>query len=95
MSDDRIAIRVFVAGRVQGVFFRACTAKEAEVRGLHGWVRNRQDGRVEAHLEGPRPAVENMVHWCHQGSPSAHVIQVDTEPSDVEGFTRFEITPTV
>ncbi len=95
MTDEPIAIRVVVTGRVQGVFFRACTVKEAGLRGLQGWVRNCRDGRVEAHLEGPRSAVENMVHWCHHGSPAAHVTDIATKAAEVEGIQGFRIVPTV
>ena len=49
---------VFVAGRVQGVFFRASCAQEARSLGVAGWVRNAPDGRVEAVFEGPDAAVE-------------------------------------
>ena len=69
-------VRVTVEGRVQGVFFRACTKAEAARLGLAGWVRNRADGSVEAEIEGEAAAVKKMVQWFHQGSPGAAVTAV-------------------
>lgn len=90
-ADDRVRVRVFVSGRVQGVHYRANTRDAAHERGVDGWVRNLDDGRVEATFEGPRPAVEGLVEWCHTGSPSAVVDDVTVEYSDPEGETGFEI----
>lgn len=86
---SRTRAHVFVSGRVQGVYYRATTREEARKRGLDGWVRNLEDGRVEAVFEGPEAAVEEIVEWCHDGSPAANVEAVDVEyesPEDIEGF---------
>jgi len=79
-------------GRVQGVFFRAHTADEAQMLGLDGWVRNRSDGSVEVVAEGPRDALRQLAVWCHAGSPGAVVQRVDEaweppEPGDLGGFS--------
>jgi acylphosphatase len=86
---ERTRAHVFVSGRVQGVYYRANTRDTARQAGVDGWVRNLDDGRVEAVFEGPTDAVESMVEWCHRGSPAAHVedVTVDYEPPEsVEGF---------
>ena len=86
---------VFVSGKVQGVFYRDATKKEADKRGARGWVRNLRDGRVEAAFEGDAAAVESMVAWCRVGSPLSRptfVERVDGERE--EGLTTFEIRPT-
>ncbi|MFC7137381.1 acylphosphatase [Halobaculum litoreum] len=90
-GDDRVRAHVYVSGRVQGVFYRATTRDTARERGVDGWVRNLDDGRVEAVFEGPRDAVEGMVEWCHTGSPSAVVEGVDAEYEDPEGVTGFTV----
>ncbi len=80
---------VWVSGKVQGVWYRANTQKQADRRGLAGWVRNLSDGRVEAVFEGSEQAVEDMIQWCHTGSPMAHVDDVEVEwekPRNIEGF---------
>lgn len=88
---DRTRAHVFVSGRVQGVFYRATTREQAAERGVDGWVRNLDDGRVEAVFEGPESAVEGILEWCHEGSPRARVEGVDVEYADPEGVEGFEI----
>lgn len=89
--DDPIRAHVFVSGRVQGVYYRATTRETARERGVGGWVRNLDDGRVEAVFEGAEEAVESMVEWCHTGSPTARVDDVEVEYSDPTGLEAFEI----
>ncbi|MFB6105714.1 MAG: acylphosphatase [Halobacteriaceae archaeon] len=94
MSDngtDRTRAHVFVSGRVQGVFFRATTRDAAGERGVDGWVRNLDDGRVEAVFEGPADAVESMVAFCREGSPAASVRDVDAEDGAPEGLDGFSV----
>ena len=91
MPDDRTRAHVFVSGTVQGVYYRANTRDAARERGVDGWVRNLDDGRVEAVFEGPREDVESMVEWCHTGSPSAVVENVDAEYEEPEGERGFTI----
>jgi acylphosphatase len=89
MAEDRVRAHVFVSGRVQGVSYRATTRDTARDHGVDGWVRNLDDGRVEAVFEGPESAVEAMVEWCHTGSPRAEVEAVSVEygdPGHIEGF---------
>ena len=87
----RTRVHVFVSGRVQGVFYRATTKETAESNGVDGWVRNLDDGRVEAVFEGPEEAVEEMVEWCHTGSPAATVEDVEVEYEDPQGADGFRI----
>ncbi|MDZ7745475.1 MAG: acylphosphatase [Halobacteriales archaeon] len=91
MSDDRVHAHVFVSGRVQGVFYRANTRDTAREYDIDGWVRNLDDGRVEAVFEGPRKQVESMVEWCHEGSPQAMVEDMTVEYGDPDGEDGFEI----
>jgi len=90
MSDsDRIRVHVFVSGHVQGVFYRASTRDKAHEEGVDGWVKNLDDGRVEAVFEGPKEAVDAMVEWCHTGSRAASVEAVERTaeaPTGIDGF---------
>lgn len=89
--DDRVRAHVFVSGRVQGVYYRATTREQANETGVDGWVRNLDDGRVEAVFEGTESAVEAIVEWCHTGSPRARVEGVEVDYGDPEGLEGFEI----
>jgi acylphosphatase len=84
-----IARRVVVSGRVQGVFFRDSTRAAATARGVAGWVRNRDDGSVEAWFEGEEEAVDALVRWTHSGPPRAEVAGVEVSevaPAGLDGF---------
>jgi acylphosphatase len=87
--DDRTRAHVYVSGKVQGVYFRATTRNMAEQHDVDGWVRNLDDGRVEAVFEGSEADVETMVGFCHEGSESARVEDVDVtyeEPRNAGDF---------
>jgi acylphosphatase len=89
--SDRTQAHVYASGRVQGVFYRATTRETARERDVDGWVRNLDDGRVEAVFEGPEDAVEAMVEWCHEGSPQARVDDVEVSYGNPEGHDGFEV----
>ena len=85
-------IRVVISGIVQGVFFRAAARRAAADLNLTGWVRNMDDGRVEAVLEGEDADVNKMIEWCKIGPPSARVENVTTaEEHYTGGFLDFNI----
>jgi acylphosphatase len=79
-----VRYRVIVSGRVQGVWFRESCRHEAEARGVSGWVRNRNDGRVEAVFEGAERDVAEMVAWCRVGPRAAVVTAVDVTEEPVD-----------
>ena len=81
--------RVLVHGEVQGVFFRDSVRERADSRGVAGWVRNRDDGAVEAVFEGTEDDVDALVRFCHEGPRRAGVERVevvDEDPLDDDGF---------
>ena len=84
-------VRVLVAGRVQGVFFRATCAEQARRLGLGGWVRNRPDGRVEGVFEGEDEAVDRIVDWCRRGPELARVEEVEVVAEEPRGEQRFRV----
>ena len=88
----KIKAHIFVSGRVQGVWFRESTKKEAEKLGIAGWVRNLADGRVEAVFEGEKEKVEKMADWARRGPIFAKVDRFDVCWEDYEGHLKsFEI----
>jgi acylphosphatase len=83
--------RVVVRGRVQGVFFRDSTRRQASSRGVSGWVSNRPDGAVEAVFEGEPEAVESLVRFASEGPRAADVDDVEVADEQPEGLSGFEV----
>lgn len=88
---EKIRAHVFISGIVQGVGYRYSTFNQAKSIGLDGWVRNLNDGRVEAVFEGNKADVEAMIRWCEKGSPAAVVKDVAVEYESLEGIEGFSI----
>ena len=85
-------IHVYISGIVQGVCFRAATRRAAVGLNLSGWVRNMEDGNVEAVIEGKDADVEKMLAWCKIGPPAARVEKVIiAEEHYTGGFSGFSI----
>ncbi len=83
MAEQRL--HLLISGRVQGVWYRASTLARARELGLTGWVRNLAGGRVEAVAEGPRPQLDALLAWCHDGPVLARVDGIETTWSDATG----------
>ena len=90
-TEHPIRRRAVVHGRVQGVFFRDSTRERANAHGVAGWVSNRSDGALEAVLEGPPEAVQNVLSFLHTGPPHASVDHVDVSEEEPEGLTGFSV----
>jgi acylphosphatase len=86
-----VRVHVVVTGRVQNVTFRASTRRRADELGVAGWARNLADGSVEAELEGPRPAVEELLGWMHAGPLLAGVDDVDVSVVAPRGEESFAV----
>lgn len=84
-------LHVIVVGRVQGVGFRWFTKETAESLGLTGWVTNREDGSVEAEVQGQDGAVEGFLKAVRTGNPYARVDEIATKPLAVKDETAFKI----
>jgi acylphosphatase len=73
-------LRIFVHGRVQGVFFRDFVCINAQRLGLAGLVRNLPDGyTIEVIAQGPRAQLEKLLKILRQGPPEARVDKLDVE----------------
>jgi len=86
-----ICRRAIVHGRVQGVFFRDTTRRQAAARGVAGWVLNRADGTVEAVFEGEPEAVEALLAFRREGPRGAAVERVEVADEEPEGLAGFEV----
>ena len=96
MTQETITLHGFVSGRVQGVFFRAATQRQAQTLGVRGWVRNCRDGRVELLIHGPAQAIGHLRLWPASGPPMAAVQDLQLKSLSEEELPQippgFEIT---
>ncbi len=94
-TPNRMALKqvqLFVRGRVQGVYFRASTQREARRLGLTGWVRNRPDGSIEIVAEGEEVSIRELYGWAQKGPTAARVDRVETRWRSYTGdFPDFRI----
>jgi acylphosphatase len=89
--SDVTRSHVVVHGQVQGVFFRDSCRREADARGVAGWITNRPDGAVEAVFEGAPDDVAALVEFCHRGPRGADVESVDETSEEPEGLSGFQV----
>ena len=90
MTNQRV--RIFVKGRVQGVFFRQALKVKAKQNNVFGWVKNLLDERVEAVLEGNEENVNILVEWCHGGPANARVEDVEIKNEKfINEFSKFDV----
>lgn len=91
-----ITVHLEISGRVQGVGYRESMRAVAQALDVNGWVRNRDDGNVEAMVQGPEGDVERVIAWCHNGPPGAHVRFVKADlVENSETFIAFTRWPSV
>lgn len=85
-------LQLVVRGRVQGVYFRASTQREARRLGVSGWVKNRVDGSVEILAEGEETAIRELYGWAQKGPSAARVDRVETRWRSYTGdYAEFRI----
>lgn len=90
MSKQRV--RLFVTGKVQGVFFRQTLKVMAKKNEVFGWVKNLKDGRVEAVLEGEGENIDRLIEWAHGGPANARVEDVEIRNEKfIEEFSKFDV----
>jgi len=73
-----------IHGIVQGVGYRDAFSLQALERGVHGWVRNRRDGSVEAVIQGDAYAVEAVIRWAGRGPAAARVDRLDNRAASTD-----------
>lgn len=84
-------VKIEIYGKVQGVFFRASAAKEAEHLNISGWIRNTDSGNVEALVSGEDEKVDSFIQWCRTGPKKAVVEKVTTEELPFQSFDSFKV----
>lgn len=90
-NGAKVCVRCHVAGRVQGVFYRATTRHEAQQLGITGYAKNLLDGRVEVIACGSVDAIETLQSWLSRGPANANVTGVSCETIDYHNYQNFTI----
>lgn len=87
-----VRAHLVVSGLVQGVGFRAFSARIASNLGLVGGVRNLDDGRVELHVEGSKTVIETFVRKLEIGPPTGKVVRIEVVWRSADGnYSAFSI----
>jgi len=85
------AVRVYIQGTVQGVFFRAFVKEHAEKYNVKGFIRNLEDGRIEIFLEGDPSEVNKMIELCKKGPKHSQIRKVDLKSEKFQEFKTFKV----
>ena len=89
---NKARVHIFISGKVQGVFFRQALKVTSVKNSVYGSVRNLDDGRVEAILEGDENKISNVVEWCHTGPANSRVEHVEVKNEKPTGlFSSFDV----
>jgi len=80
-----------IIGKVQGVFYRATAKERADEMGIKGWVKNKDEGNVEAVSSGTKEQIEQFVEWCKKGPKRAIVTEVQVTKLEYRSFPDFKI----
>ena len=90
--NKRTRIHLFIKGRVQGVFFRESTRIKARQLEINGWVKNLNDGRIEAVFEGENEKIKKIIKWARHGPIISRVDDVEIKEEEYrDEFKNFEI----
>lgn len=87
------ARHLLIEGRVQGVGYRDWLVREATRLGVSGWVRNREDGRVEAVVAGDEPALQALLTACRRGPRLARVDHIEESFAEMPEYREFRRLP--
>jgi len=85
------AVRLYISGLVQGIFFRGFIKENAEKLNLKGFVRNLEDSRVEVFIEGNPDDVRKMIELCKKGPKHSEVKKVEEKDEKFQEFKSFKI----
>ena len=85
------ANRIYIFGTVQQVFFRNFVKENADKLDVKGYVRNKEDGSVEAWLEGDSEAVDAMIEVCKKGPEQSVINRLDIVEEKLQDMTEFKI----
>ena len=84
-------IHLLIKGEVQGVFFRATAKKIADKLNVTGWIKNTENGDVEAIATGSQQQLEEFINWCKKGPEKSEVEDVIITSEKETSFSDFEV----
>src|SRR5262245_49761628 len=90
-STNITRYRIFVTGKVQGVWYRKSAVDKGNELGLAGFAKNMKDGSVLIEAEGAKDTLDRFVNWCQQGPPLARVDDVRVDEASVSGYDGFVV----
>ena len=85
------SVKIKVFGKVQGVFYRVSTQRQAQKYGIKGWVKNCDDGTVEACFQGNESAIKALLDWCKKGPEYAIVECIQRSQINEKVYEQFTI----
>ncbi len=85
------AFHLIISGKVQGVFYRVSAREKAHALDIGGWIKNLNNGNVEAVVCGEPAQLNEFIEWCKKGPAGAKVADVVVEPISPGSFTTFKI----
>ena len=85
------AVRLYIKGTVQGIFFRQFIKENAERNDVKGFVRNLEDGRVEVFIEGDNENIDKMIELCNKGPKHSKIDNVEVKEEKIQDFKEFKI----
>jgi acylphosphatase len=85
------SVKVYFSGLVQGIFFRAFVKDNADRLNINGFVRNLEDGRVEAFFEGDGKNVDKILEVCSKGPKHSKIKKVEVKQAYFQEIKGFKI----
>lgn len=89
--EEKLLYKIHVRGYVQGVGFRWSAAREANIRGITGYIKNMPDGSVYIEAEGHIEQLRAFLNWCRRGPGHSQVESVDVDSFPAVNYTEFRI----
>ena len=84
-------VHIKVSGKVQGVFFRATAKEVAKHLSISGWIKNTDEGNVEALVTGENEPINKFIQWCNKGPEEAHVLNIIVTDRPLQSFENFKV----
>ena len=91
-SDASVRIETYFV-RARGTLhaYRNSTVRRAHALGIRGWIRDLDDGAIEALVQGEPDQIDRMLEWMRHGPPGAKVREfVSREDFIDKRYDRFE-----